>query len=163
MRADAERSRDVVAGRQPREQQRRRRHGEHQTQREQQPPRRGKRIIATASRAVTASVSGDQSSCGREQRRRQFVDARGRRDEDARRGEIDDRQMLGEDLLHVVEQPLALAVVERRICVAISVVDPALPRRSPASSAEVPDVRAAELSQKSGFTAGSVSVVARRK
>src|SRR6185295_191649 len=47
----------------------------------------------------------------RERRRRQAGDSRRDRDVDPRRHELDHRQVLAEDLLDLVEQPLALALV----------------------------------------------------
>ena len=73
------------------------------------------------------------------------------------------RQVLGEDLLHLVEQPLALGVVGRRDLPRIS----SSIRRSHAVAGVFCSMfqtcALPELNQKSGLTAGSVSVVAMRK
>ena len=74
---------------------------------------------------------------------RQVRHARGRRDVDARRDEVDDGQMLGKMLLHLVEEPLTFRLVGGGDLPRHQLVDPFLPLRRRSFLHHVPEVHAA--------------------
>ena len=90
---------------------------------------------------LTAIVSGDHSNCGRDSAGVTLTSARRRGDVHVRGDEVHDRQVLGEDRLHLVEQPLALGFVGGADLPPHQLVDLAFPVGRRRLLADVPDVR----------------------